>query len=202
LYREGNTAMLKEEFEKLTGIFPSEEIYRHIEHAYYAFEGTKQDFCKAYKNNMEGISQKIQFTADQAIAQFYQQYKTELLNKDKIICELSCMLERELEWQPYIDTNNVCETDYAKLKNQPGTRILSDDEAKELLYNWYGFAKEKILILHSVPVYEINRHHQFRIVGETEREPLYNATDWNYIRFDCGCMCYELENDNLQLFVN
>ena len=72
------------------------------------------------------------------------------------------------------------------------------DEAKDLLYQWFGFAREKIKIHHSVPQYEVNRHRMLRKVGEIERLPLYNATDWNYIRFDCGCMCYELQNDDLR----
>lgn len=27
---------------------------------------------------------------------------------------------------------------------------------------------------------------------------LYNSTDWNYIRFTCGRMSYELYNDTLR----
>ena len=77
---------------------------------------------------------------------------------------------------------------------------MSDEQAKDLLYNWYGFARDKIKICHNVPVYEVNRHRLLRKVGELDRPPLYNATDWNYIRFDCGCMGYELYNDNLRLY--
>ena len=56
-------------------------------------------------------------------------------------------------------------------------------------------------IHHSVPVYEVNRHGRLRKVGEMDRPPLYNATDWNYIRFNCGCMSYELNNDNLRPYL-
>ena len=69
-------------------------------------------------------------------------------------------------------------------------------------YNWYGFTKEKIIIRRTIPTYEVNRHRQLRQVGEIDRAPLYNATDWNYIRFDCGCMAYELHNDTLRPFVH
>jgi hypothetical protein len=31
---------------------------------------------------------------------------------------------------------------------------MTDDEAKDLLYDWFGFAREKVTILHSVPTYE------------------------------------------------
>ena len=96
----------------------------------------------------------------------------------------------------------IWQEDYEKLADCSDTKRMSDEEAKDLLYDWYGFAKEKIRIHHSVPVYEVNRHGRLRKVGKLDRSPLYNATDWNYIRFDCGCMSYELKNDSLRPFVH
>lgn len=69
-------------------------------------------------------------------------------------------------------------------------------------YDWFGFAKEKIRIIRSVSTYEINRHNRLRKTGEIERLPAYNATDWNYIRFNCGSVGYELYNDQIRLFVD
>lgn len=109
-------------------------------------------------------------------------------------------LEREQEWKPYNDAENVSQCDYDKLAKAAGTKELTDDEAKSLLYEWYGFAKEKITIHRTTPIYEVNRHGRLRKIGETNRSPIYNATDWNYIRFDCGCMSYELQDDNLRPF--
>lgn len=94
------------------------------------------------------------------------------------------------------------QADYEKLASQSDTERMSDEKAKDLLYDWYGFAKEKIRIHHTIPQYEVNRHRQLRKVGEIDRAPLYNATDWNYIRFDCGCMSYELYNDNLRPYLH
>ncbi len=76
------------------------------------------------------------------------------------------------------------------------------EEAKVILYNWYGFAKEKIIIHKTIPTYQINRHRQIRNTGMVDRRPAYNATDWNYIRFDCGGMSYELYNDILSFFIH
>ncbi len=59
----------------------------------------------------------------------------------------------------------------------------------------------KIKIIRTVPICQINRHRQGRRIGEEERLPLYNATDWNYIRFDCGMMQYELYDGDLRFFV-
>lgn len=96
---------------------------------------------------------------------------------------------------------NFSQSDYDDLIKQPETRFLTDEEVKDLLYDWYGFAKEKITIHKNAPIYQINRHRQLRQTGTVDRRPAYFATDWNYIRFDCGGISYELCNDNLNFFM-
>lgn len=108
-------------------------------------------------------------------------------------------LDTELEWKDYGTEGNVRQDDYEHLVKQSDTRFLTDEEAKDILYDWYGFAKEKLVIQKAVPVYQIDRHRRLRKTGEAERRPVYNATDWNYIRFDCGPVSYELYNDSLKL---
>lgn len=56
--------MMIEEFEARTGIYPSIETYQVIEDHYYQFEGNKDDFCKAFKENRDGIAQRIQRDAN------------------------------------------------------------------------------------------------------------------------------------------
>jgi hypothetical protein len=194
--------MMKEEFEKMTGIYTTDEHYQHIEAAYYEFSGDKSEFCEAYKQNTDGLAEKIQLAADMAAYKAGRSQAAELAHRDAQIRELEKELERELEWKPLVDVDNVAQSDYEKLAKQSDTEHLTDEKAKDLLYDWFGFAKEKITILHSVPVYEVNRHGKLRQVGEIDRSPLYNASDWNYIRFDCGCMCYELYNDNLRQYLH
>lgn len=194
--------MMREEFEKLTGFYPTAELYAQIETAYSDFPGDKVAFCKAYKKNDDGLAEKIQRTVDMAQIKAQQKADKEAEAAEKRIKELEDRLERELEWKPYEDTSNVQQADYTRLQTAGGTRTLTDDEAKDLLYDWYGFAKEKIKIHRTIPQYEVNRHRQLRKVGEIDRAPLYNATDWNYIRFDCGCMSYELQNDNLRPYLH
>ncbi len=109
------------------------------------------------------------------------------------------LLDTELEWKDYEIEGNVRQDDYEYLVKQSDTRFLTDEEAKDILYDWYGFAKEKLVIQKAVPVYQINRHRRLRKTGEAERCPVYNATDWNYIRFDCGPVSYGLYNDSLKL---
>ena len=194
--------MTREEFEKLTGFYPDAELYAQIEAAYMDFNGDKAEFCKAYKKNEGGMAERIQYTVSMAQIKAQSEATKAAEKLEKRIKELEAKLEREQEWRPYVDTENVQQGDYERLATQSDTRRLTDDEAKELLYDWYGFAKEKIRIHHTIPQYEVNRHRQLRKVGEIDRAPLYNATDWNYIRFDCGCMSYELHNDNLRPYLH
>ncbi|WP_455619602.1 hypothetical protein [Eisenbergiella sp.] len=194
--------MMLEEFEKRTGYFPTMKEYEVIERAYIHFEGDKDAFCKAYKKNEGEIARMIQHEANMQTINEQNEIEKLVESYKFRIAELEKALEREQEWKRYEDTDNVSQADYIKLRTASGTRALSDEEAKELLFDWFGFAKEKIKIYHCVPVYEVNRHRQLRKVGELDRFPLYNATDWNYIRFDCGRMCYELKDDELRPYLH
>ena len=193
--------MMLEEFEKRTGYFPTVEEYAAIEKAYMEFGGDKDAFCKAYKKNEDGIAERIQREVNMQHINAQREAEKAQKAMAERIAELEKALEREQEWRPYEDADNVQQADYERLASQSDTEHMSDEKAKDLLYEWYGFAKEKIKIHHSVPVYEVNRHRRLRKVGELDRSPLYNATDWNYIRFDCGCMSYELYNDNLRPYM-
>lgn len=194
--------MMREEFEKLTGFYPDAELCAQIEAAYTDFNGDKAAFCKAYKKNEDGMAERIQYAVTMAQIKNQSEAAKATEELEKRIKALEADLEREQEWRPYVDTENVQQADYERLATQSDTRKLTDEEAKALLYDWYGFAKEKIRIHHTIPQYEVNRHRQLRKVGEIDWAPLYNATDWNYIRFDCGCMSYELHDDNLRPYLH
>ena len=194
--------MMIEEFEKLTGIYPSAEDYAVIENYYMDYPGSKQDFCKAFRNNTDGLAQQIQRELNSIHWKKERDSKATHAKMASEIETLKKQLEREQEWRPYEDKDNVQQGDYEKLLTAGDTKVMTDDEAKDLLYNWFGFAKEKVQILRSVPTYEVNRHRQLRKVGEQQRAPLYNSTDWNYIRFNCGRMSYELYNDELRPYLH
>ena len=192
--------MNREEFEQRTGYFPSTAEYEVIEEFYLEHLGDKESFCMAYRNNERHLAQKIQAEINR---RYYEQLtKMEKESKEQLnqIERLKAQLEKELEWKPYEDSNNVTQPEYEHLADAGGTRELSEYEAKDILYQWFGFAKEAVTIIRTVPVYEVNRHRCLRQIGEADRKPLYNASDWHYIRFDCGQMCWELFNDSLRPF--
>ncbi|NNJ30071.1 hypothetical protein [Lacrimispora defluvii] len=190
------------EFEQRTGYFPTGEEYRTIEKFYMSFDGDKDAFCKAYKRNTDGLAEKIQRKTNLEYLKTSQQNDKEITRRDSEIEALKKQLEHEQEWRPYTDTENVSQKEYEALASASGSKKLTDDEAKALLYDWYGFAKEKITIHRTTPIYEVNRHNKLRKIGEYDRPPIYNATDYNYIRFDCGCMCYELQDDTLRPYMH
>lgn len=191
--------MLKTEFEKLTGIFIPDSFYKFIEKEYLEFDGDKQAFCKAFKKNADGLAEKIpfRFALDQEKKRVTVEKQIENLKKQ--IQQLEAALEREQEWKPCESKYSVSQSEYDKLRDSFDVKELSAIEAKDLLYEWFGFAREKVEILDSLPVYEVNRHRFLREVGRIDRKPLYNASDWHYICFECAGYTYELYNDKLNI---
>lgn len=192
--------MMINEFEERTGYYPSVAEYKVIEEIYLEYTGDKDDFCKAFKENRDFLAQKIQTEVNR---RYFQEQEAERKEKEQLLHQIESLkakLEKEQEWKPYEMTENVSQEEYEKLKNAGGTKELSQIEAKDILYSWFGFAREAVTIINTVPTYEINRHRQLRRTGEVERKALYNASDWNYIRFDCGQMSWELCNDELRPF--
>ena len=112
------------------------------------------------------------------------------------------VLKRDTEkWVPLEDEHNVSQKSYDALLHCGSSRELSDEEAIALVCEEFGFDPAKITIIHSVGVYEKEIHtRRLRKVGETERKPLYDATDWNYIRFNCANWFYEMHNGELQQY--
>jgi hypothetical protein len=53
------------------------------------------------------------------------------------------------------------------------------------------------VIVHKVSDYEVNKYRRLRVSGSFDRCPVYESTDWNYIRFDCASFMYELVNGEL-----
>ena len=51
--------MMIEEFEKRTGFYPSANLYESIEKAYLHSKPDKDAFCEVYKQNADGLAEKI-----------------------------------------------------------------------------------------------------------------------------------------------
>ena len=114
----GQNAMMIEEFEQRTGFFPTLAHYKIIEQYYINFEGDKDTFCEAYKQNTEGIAERIQREANIEMVKAEQGNMEESARKDSVIDGLERKLksvneelEKEQEWQHYELPENVSQAD-------------------------------------------------------------------------------------------
>lgn len=196
--------MMMSEFIDRTGFTPTYEEYLKIEEAYYSFEGNKDAFCKAF---VDGNGEKRVYALR---ATRIEQLKSQLLESDRTIKEVTAKyeqmlqniraeLDRALEWKPCTGSGtNMAQERYELLVN--AGQGMSDEEAKAFVSEECGFAPERIRILHEVSTYEVNKYHHLRKSGTFIRTPVYESTDWNYVRFDCGNRMYELLNGELQFY--
>lgn len=123
-----------------------------------------------------------------------------LAQKDKEIANLTAALEREQEWKAIEDEHNVKQSDYEKLESDKFIKVLTDEEAANLIADEFGFVESKVKIIHEIDKEEVNRHGQCRRNGKFVRKALFNAWDWNYIRFNVCGMAYEMHDVELKLF--
>lgn len=197
--------MLRSEFETLTRIYPSETLYSVIEEFYNESKLDKHEFCENYKLNADGLAERIQEEANELEAEKAQQAYFEVrelkADLDKMRMDrnrLKDQLDRELDWHPAEHTGtNMKQKEYQKLLECYTTEVLSDEEAVKRISELFGFMPDRIQILREVQTFEVNKYNRQRVKDTYQREPLYDATDWNYIRFDCAGNQWELINGEL-----
>lgn len=200
--------MMIQEFETLTGIYPSAELYKAIEAEYMDGPWTnKQDFCDAYKKNKDGLAEVIakracdaNYQAEKKAHQLIEEAEKEAdlwrIRYEKTQQEL----DKELGWTAYEDERRISEKDYIRLAAQTDTKVLTEEEAKDLIFEEFGFAKETVFIITERVALEVDKRHRIRSTHRMmNRQPLYNATDWNYIGFECRGYSYEMVNGELNM---
>lgn len=196
--------MMLQDFEQRTGYYPSLKEYEAIERAYTGFDGDKDSFCTAYKENAGGIAERIQHEVNQeAIRQ--EQYHAaeirrcddEIKSREAEIERLKAQLDKELEWKPYEFTQNISQVEYAELAKGVSNgfaRYMTDDEALDWVCDEFGFDRSQVTILHEIDEKEINRHNYCRSSGrKLDRRPVYCASDYHYIRFNAGNGAWQWE---------
>lgn len=194
--------MLKKEFEELTGIYPSDALYRCIEAKYMEMPMVrKENFCNYYKNNTDGIAERIQMAADKAeIARDKEhEEQTRLLKKEtdslkEELRRIKRKLYLEEEWKEYFNPELLSQEAYLIQQRQCNYQFRKDINAlKGWLYDSFGFSPEAVNIVTSMPAEEINRHGVIRRIKDKEydRRPVYFSSDLNYILFECCGYLYE-----------
>ncbi len=177
--------MTLQEFTARTGIYPDWALFETIEVHYKNFNGDKDAFCKAYKENASGLAEQIQRETDTV----YIENLTRLTERLKKTLEA---LNRELEWQPASFGTGMYQDDYDDLAEDctgidGELKAMSEAEAKKLIAEEFGFSPDKVEIVETVHDYEVNMHGDLRKSAEYKRPPLYISSAQNYIRFDVRC---------------
>ncbi len=201
--------MLISEFQMITGIYPTAKLYEAIDKAYMDSKLDKHEFCQRYMENRDDMAMRIAYEETLKESQAEIELSRSEADKRKAlevwiaklegeVKFLAEKLEREEEWRPYEDEANVRQADYEALKKR--CDVLTDEAAKDLIADEYGFSARKVEIRHEVETLRINRHQVVRTVGTIKRLPLYFADDMNYIRFNVCGVAYELYNGGLRLF--
>lgn len=196
--------MLMSEFTERTGFQPTADEYEQIEDAYYNFDGDKDAFCKAFVEDDGELKVYKARAAEIArlrsqMLEIEKQFKKDIADRDRRIEALTEDLDRELERKPSAETGTHMEQErYERLAS--AGRTMSDQEAQEYIAEECGFSPDKIRILHKASTYEVNKHRRLRKAAEYDRPPIYESTDWNYVRFDCAGFMYEIVNGELNFY--
>ena len=197
--------MMMSEFIDRTGFTPTYEEYLKIEEAYYNFDGNKDAFCKAF------VSANGEKEICSLRAKKIEQLKSQLVESDRIVKEmaeryeqklrlLQAQLDAELEWKPSSSGTNMEQARYERLLNCGTSKKLTVEEAKQFIADECGFDPDKIHIVTEVSTYEVNKYRQTRKSATFTREPVYESTDWNYVRFDCANFMYEFVNGEIRFY--
>jgi hypothetical protein len=96
----------------------------------------------------------------------------------------------------------MTQEDYARLAESGGALALGDAEAILLINKEFGFEAARLEILREAEV-DVTEEGARRVKTEkAKREPMYAASDWNYIRFNVrtapATWYYEMINANLR----
>lgn len=196
--------MMLSEFIEHTGFTPTADEYVQIEAAYYDFGGDKDAFYKAFVEH--GGEQKLYKARAEEIARLKdhiaeaeKRHEQELSERDRRLADLQSELDKELEWKPASSAGtNTEQADYEHLAR--AGRAMTDQEAIDLIADECGFDPNKIRLVSAVKTYEVNKYRKLRAAAEYERVPMYESTDWNYVRFDCASFMYEFVNGQLYFY--
>lgn len=194
--------MMMQEFTERTGVTPTFQEYREIEVEYYAFDGGKDAFCKAWM--AAGGPEKLYAARAHRIEQLEgclmeqrKDYEAQLKQMKARISALELDLEKELDWQDTDGAGTTMEQGRYEHLERVGRKLTVEEAAKKVA-DFFGFSPELVEVITVVHTYEVNKYHQLRKKETFERVPCYEATDWNYIRFNCRGWQYEMVNGQLR----
>lgn len=88
--------------------------------------------------------------------------------------------------------------EFRKLCEASDTHAMQDCDARKFVAKMFGFEEKKVEIVRLVPMYEYDGNSMWKLSDiAVERPALYNASDWNYIRFKVCDVCWEVVNGHI-----
>lgn len=189
------------EFTKYTGFYPSYDLFEVIKKTYKEQFIDIDEFCKAYKENKDGIAERIQNIANRNMDII----KADNLMLQGSVKDLEVLLENAQRWKRYEDPRNVSQKAYNDLEFHANGKIcaryMSDEEAINLITNKFDINPESITIVHDIPTFEVNYNNHLRCTGNMiNRRPILFNDAYYYIRFNTTHAKYEAYCNNLSLF--
>ena len=201
--------MLIDEFKALTGFYPDQELYALIEEEYMQSEFQKDEWCRRYRDNVDGLAEKIQMAAeiarakrDKAIEEERESFRKEISDLHRDIASVLEKVKRLEAWRLF-EVSQMHMHEYIDLWDSRTSKFDFAEDVKRWIACEFGFNPGAIKIVEEIPVYEKSREGKIRKTGEVEeRKPAYYSTDWNYIRFDVetGSSTYQWEAVNGELY--
>ena len=196
--------MLMQEFTDMTGFEPTQEEYSAIEEEYMSLMMDKQAFCKdfvergeparLYKKRAECIE-----TLRRKLAEMDKDHEAGMVKLMARVAQLQEELDRELEWKPADGVGtHMSQEEYEELAKCG--EELNIEKATEIVCREFGFDRCRVVVNGEAVTYEVNKYGRLRVKDELERPPVYFSTDWNYIRFDCAGIMYEMVNGGLERY--
>lgn len=196
--------MMMQEFTERTGVTPTAWEWQEIEQRYCEFDGGKDAFCKAWMaaSGPAKLYAARAHRIEQLESEMVEQRKAQEEEVKRLKARISALeldLERELDWKDTDGAGTTMEQGRYEHLERCG-RKLTEEEAKQLVHEEFGFDPEMVEIIAEVSTYQVNKYHKLRKKETFERVPCYEATDWNYVRFNCRGWQYEMVNGQLRSY--
>lgn len=106
-----------------------------------------------------------------------------------------------MKFEKYIVNTNMSHDDYAKLAEavaRDNGKPMTDEEANDYIANRFGFQHVLIKVCRNATLW-LSEGCGFRKTKCCiDREPLYSASDMNYVRFEVCGILYEAVNGHLE----
>lgn len=99
-----------------------------------------------------------------------------------------------LTGKEYHGGTHLPQSDYERLDAD-----ITENEAKAIINRNFGFEFSRIEIVTTASTYYAENHRIYKDQTFT-RKPQYEATDWNYIRFNCAGWKWEMIDGDLYAY--